>query len=419
MTKRIAIATVGTQGDVQPYLALALTLQSRGLGVVLGAPEDFRELVETHGIAFASLGSHVQDLLMSREFEDAMSHGNIFKAPPLLMRGLKIIENATRLAWDMAQGADLLLLNMNTSFGVDIAEALRIPVVMAAPQPLTATGDHSVVLFGGTSAGRTINRLSHSLMGVQQLYFNLPRNRLRREVMGLGPRKSGRFFHDANGRPLTALYSYSAHVAPRPADWPEYTHITGYWRLADRSGWTPDPAFAKFLAEGPAPVYIGFGSMPFGAERNTEILREAMRLWGGRAVVARGWGGISPRELPPGVHAIDKAPHDKLFEHVSAVVHHGGAGTTAAGLHAGRPTFVVPQTVDQPFWGNRVLALGCGPRPVKLSKLNPQTFAAALTELTSEPRFAQNAAAVAARLAGEDGAAVAADLIEERLAAGR
>src|SRR5438477_3807622 len=136
-------------------------------------------------------------------------------------------------------------------------------------------------------------------MTVQQIYYNLPRNRLRRELMGLESRKKGGFFKDTTGVALPTLYAYSAMVSPRPRDWPKSAIVTGFWSLADKSDWQPSEAFRKFLGEGEAPVYIGFGSMPFGAERNTQILKEAVQAWGGRVVVARGWGGINPEDLPP------------------------------------------------------------------------------------------------------------------------
>jgi len=417
--KRIALATIGTQGDVQPYVALAKGLTAAGHDVVLAAPDDFAEFVTGHGVAFASLGSNIQDLLRDAVFEKAMSRSMVRNAPALLKRGYALMDTATRLGWQAAQGADALVLNMNTSFGVDIAEALDIPVIMGAPQPLNATREFPLVAYRGPTLGGRLNRLSYSIMSVQQMFYNLPRNRLRREVMGLGPRRSGGFFRDTQGKLLPTLYCYSAHVSPRPADWPESSVITGYWRLEDNSGWEPSDAFKAFLAAGEKPVYIGFGSMPFGAQRNTAILKAAVSQWGGRAVVARGWGGIDPTALPGNIFPIEKAPHDKLFAHVAAVVHHGGAGTTSAGLHLGRPTFVVPQTVDQPYWGERVHALGCGPEPVPLKVLTPEILTRKLVELTSTPGFVHAAQTLATKLNAENGVARAVDEIEEVMSAYR
>jgi sterol 3beta-glucosyltransferase len=416
MTKRIAIATIGTQGDVQPYVALACALRDRGYSVVVGAPDDFVEMITGHGLEFHSLGDKIQEFLKQSQFEKAMSKNMLVNAPALLRQGQKIVDTAARLSWDMCQGADAIILNMNTSFGIDIAEALDIPAIMAALQPLNTTSEFPLCAYYGPSLGRAFNRVTYTAMTVQQIYYNLPRNRLRRELMGLEPRKKGGFFKNTDGQNLTTLYPYSAHVSPRPRDWPKSAIVTGYWMLPDNTGWEPDDAFKAFLAQGDAPIYIGFGSMPFGADRNTEILKEAMRQWGGRAVVARGWGGINPDDLPSSVYAIHKAPHDQLFKYVKGVIHHGGAGTTAAGLHLGRPTFIVPQTVDQPFWGRRVYDLGCGPKPVRLRKLTPELLADALHQLATNQSYAENAAALAEKLQAEDGADKAIKVIERVIA---
>lgn len=401
--KRIAIATIGTQGDVQPYVALALALKSRGYDVVLGTNADFENFVTSHGVEFHSLGSNIQNFLQQSNFESAMSQNMFVNMPALLVDGQKIVETAGRCAWSMAQGADAIIMNMNSSFGIDIAEALDIPAIMTALQPLNTTREFPLCAYDVPDLGPAFNRLSYAVASVQQAYYDLPRDRLRKELMGLRPRKKGGFFKDSSGHNLVTLYSFSPLVSPRPRDWPKSAIVTGYWQLRDNSGWEPSDRFKAFLAEGSKPVYIGFGSMPFGAKRNTQILKQAVAAWGGRAVVARGWGGIDPDDLPDSIYAIARAPHDKLFEHVAAVVHHGGAGTTAAGLHAGRPTFIVPQTLDQPYWGRRVRELGIGPTPVPLRKLTADKLARALDELVTRPDYAANAHAVSVLLNGEDG----------------
>ena len=416
--KRIALVTIGTQGDVQPYLALAIALKERGYSVILGASEEFKDMVEGYGVEFHTLGPSIQAFLLQQRFENAMSQSMLINGPSLLRQGQQIVDTAARHAWNMCQGADMLILNMNTSFGIDIAEALQIPAIMVGLQPLNSTSEFPLCIYYdyGADFGPAFNKLSYTAMTVQQIYYNLPRNKLRRELMGLDARKKGGFFRNTDGTSLTTLYAYSPVVSPRPRDWPKSAIVAGYWQLKDRSDWQPSEEFQKFLSEGDAPVYIGFGSMPFGAERNTKILKEAVAMWGGRAVVARGWGGINPQDLPDTIFAIEKAPHDKLFKYVSAVVHHGGAGTTSAGLHLGRPTFVVPQTVDQPYWGRRVYELGCGPKPVRLRKLTSEILAGALADLSTNETYRRNAADVAEQLHAEGGTDKAIAVIERVMA---
>jgi UDP:flavonoid glycosyltransferase YjiC (YdhE family) len=296
---------------------------------------------------------------------------------------------------------------------------------MAALQPLNPTGEFPYVgydgpppepLFNRISLDPLFNRLSYVLQAAQQSYYDFPRDRMRAKLLGLRSSKRAGFTKNARGESIPALHAYSPTLSPRPGDWPETTVVTGFWRLDDQSGWAPDAAFEKFLGSGSPPIYLGFGSMPWGAARNTEIVVKALEMWGGRAVVGRGWGGIRVEDLPSSVHVVDRAPHSKLFDHVKAVVHHGGAGTTHTGLYAGRPTFVVPQFYDQPYWGSRVAELGCGPPPVRLRKLTPQILATALEELDTDPSYQLAAADVRERLLLEDGTGLAADIIEETIA---
>jgi sterol 3beta-glucosyltransferase len=411
MDKRIAISSIGTRGDVQPYLALAMALKARGYSVVMGAPSDFEEEANNAGIEFFSLGANIRSFLKQSNFEHA-SENFLVSMPALLQQGQKIVEQAARRSWEMAQGSDAIILNINTSFAIDIAEALDIPAIATALQPLNSTGEFPICTFDLPDMGRALNWLSHAATSVQQAYYDFPRDRLRRELMGLKPRKSGGFFKDNEGKNLVTLYAYSSLVSPRPRDWPKTAIVTGYWNLSDQTDWQPSTQFKQFLSEGEPPIYVGFGSMPFGAQRNTQILKQAVERWGGRVVVASGWGGIRAENLPKNVFALAKAPHDKLFQHVRGVVHHGGAGTTAAGLHAGKPTFVVPQAIDQPYWGKRVHELGCGPEPVSLKKLTPDLLAGALHALSTHTPYQQQARELGEKLNEENGPARAIKHIE-------
>ncbi|ODT75731.1 MAG: hypothetical protein ABS76_33290 [Pelagibacterium sp. SCN 64-44] len=419
MKKRIAIATIGTSGDVRPYLALAIALKNDGHDVVLGTNSDFEGLVTSHGIEFHNLGTNIQTWLQESRFDKTISQMRIHHFPSLLREGQALVERAARASWTMAQGADAIVVNINTSFGIDIAEALNIPVIMTAMQPLNPTREFPVCAYEVPDLGPTFNKLSYIAMNIQQGYYDLPRDRVRKELMGLGPRKRGGIFKDSLGNNLPTLYNFSSIVSPRPRDWPQTAVVTGFWFLDDTSNWAPSPDLLRFLQAGPPPVYIGFGSMPFGAERNGQLLRSALDMWGGRAIVSRGWGGINLDDLPENVFAVSEAPHDKLFPLVAAVVHHGGAGTTAAGLRAGKPTFTLPQAYDQRYWGRRVRALGCGPAPVRLRTLTPEILARALHELTTNRTMAKNAQSIGKALSDEDGLGTAVTFIDATIDAAK
>jgi sterol 3beta-glucosyltransferase len=204
---------------------------------------------------------------------------------------------------------------------------------------------------------------------------------------------------------------------PIPRDFPLSAHVTGFWFLDADPTWQPDSALEHFLAAGPTPVYVGFGSMIAGdnAQARTEVIIAALAAAGLRGILSRGWGGLTDIDFPEHVHVVDDVPHDWLFPRVAAVVHHGGSGTTAAGLRAGRPTLVCPVLGDQPFWGQVVQRLGAGPAPIALKGLTVSNLTPALTALTTSPGFAARAGAVGEALRAEDGPGNAIRVLEQRL----
>jgi sterol 3beta-glucosyltransferase len=257
-------------------------------------------------------------------------------------------------------------------------------------------------LFFGGAAGR---RAGYRLVNTPATRFGTgPVQRWRREC-GLPPRPRGiDLRHDALGRPVLLLHANSQALLPRPADWPAHAVTTGFWRLPPATVWAPPPALQAFLDAGPPPVYVGFGSMAgCDAEGLARLVIKALALAGLRGVLARGWGGLQAAAVPAHVHLIDEAPHDRLLPLMAAVVHHGGAGTTAAGLLAGRPTVICPFFGDQPFWGRVVHGAGLGPAPIPQRKLTPARLAAAMQQAVGSEAMRNAAAAMGQRLRMEDG----------------
>ena len=215
------------------------------------------------------------------------------------------------------------------------------------------------------------------------------------------------------------LYPYSRHVVPTPDDYPPTAHVTGYWFL-DEPRWQPSPDLVDFLDSGARPVYIWFGSMGFGKgadERRAAVLTalHANRL---RGIVATGWGGITAGDSgSDDVLVVDSVPHDWLFPRVAAVVHHGGAGTTAAGLRTGRPTLICPFLGDQPFWGARIHTLGAGPAPLPHRQLTTR-LTERLGQLASNPGYRRRASELGARIRTENGPASAVAVLHSLADAG-
>jgi len=168
------------------------------------------------------------------------------------------------------------------------------------------------------------------------------------------------------------------------------------------------------LQDGPPPVYVGFGSMAgTQPERLAGVAIGALQKAGQRGILATGWGGLKPGDLPHTIFKLESAPHDWLLPQMAAVVHHGGSGTTAAGLRAGKPGLICPFLGDQPFWGERVYRLGAGPKPIKQKKLTVETMATAVSQMVNTPAMQQRAAAIGARLRAEDGITNAIHFVEK------
>ncbi|ENH74210.1 UDP-sugar-dependent glycosyltransferase 52 [Fusarium oxysporum f. sp. cubense race 1] len=217
---------------------------------------------------------------------------------------------------------------------------------------------------------------------------------------------------------LRVPYSYlwSESLLPKPFDWPSHLNITGFSFLPLAHSYTPPPDLVEFLEIGPIPIYVGFGSIVVDdPQALTQLIFQAIEIAGVRAIVSKGWGGVGAGgDVPDGVYLIGNCPHDWLFQRVSVVVHHGGAGTTAAGIAAGQPTVIIPFFGDQPFWSQMVARAGAGPTSVPFKELTAEILAESIT-LALQPEVQEVAQEMAGHIAEEDGAVQAAMDITDRL----
>lgn len=214
--------------------------------------------------------------------------------------------------------------------------------------------------------------------------------------------------HMPGGGKAPSLQGFSRALVPTPTDWPEEAWPCGYWFTQPDTAYNPPADLAAFLAKGPPPVYLGFGSMPSKEPgRLTETVMAALAQTGHRAILATGWGGLArdhlPAQVADQVFLMEKAPHSWLFPKCAAIVHHGGAGTTHEAVRWGKPSLVCPVFGDQPFWGGQVHRIGAGPPPVPQKKLDPQRLADAMRALEL-PAYRAGAEAAAAIMASEPGA---------------
>jgi sterol 3beta-glucosyltransferase len=411
----ISIVASGTRGDVQPYVALGKGLKEAGYNVRLLSSENFETLVREAGVEFYSTGESIEAIIQSDEWHKTLESSNFLKILAQMQRELK------RYARTLAQripalleGSDMIVAGAGGLGGVfAVADMLKIPMMQAYVFPFAPTREFPSPLVPNLPFGRLLNPISFHLTRQMLWQSSKVGDSATREVLRL---KKGSFwgpFRMLAERKVPALYGYSRHVLPVPQDWDNTQNVTGYWFLDEPDGWNPPPDLVEFLKAGPPPVYIGFGSM---GSRNPQeagqLAVEALERSGQRGILASGWGGISLSNLPQNVHLISSIPHTWLFERMSAVVHHGGAGTTAAGLRAGVPSIIIPFMGDQPFWGKRVADLGVGPMPIPRKKLTSQRLAEAIKEAVSNHVMRERAFVLGEKIRAEDGVGNAVALIE-------
>lgn len=397
---QVTIFAAGSRGDIQPCVALSRGLQQAGYQVRLAAPQDFATFVQAYDVEFWPLRGDVQQVMASdtgRRFLESEG-ANPFQS----MRAMRamITPVALQMAEDAeaaCQDADAMIgLGVLSAFGEAIAQVRRLPLLLLEPTPLLPTRAFPAPGWPlQRHLGGWLNRLSGAVMLRVLWSWYAPGVNAFRRALGLPDASAASFAHTLRSRPLIAAYSPT--VIPSPPDWPAHAHITGYLFLHEATQWQPPPALLTFLEAGPPPVSIGFGSM---AGRDpaqlTQIAIEALQKSGQRGLLLTGWGGLQAAAVPDTVFVVEAAPHAWLFPRMAAVVHHGGAGTTAEGLRAGVPTVITPFAFDQFFWGARVQALGLGPPPVPRQQLTADRLAAAIRKAVSDPDIRQRA-----RICGE------------------
>jgi sterol 3beta-glucosyltransferase len=414
---KILISTFGVRGDVQPYLALAVGLQAAGHHVTLATSDTFTRWIESYGIHTHPTRFSLADLTLSPEGQAVLKSNNVLRLMGLMRAEMRQSAPAQDDTWAAMQSADLAIQSP-AGCGAFEAAALRgLPVVLASPVPFAPTRAFPSVFLGapGFSLGTAYNTFTHHLMHrvLWSMMGGPLSDHLRRK---LGLRRWGSFGQQlayARAQEIPMLYGFSEHVLPRPADWDATQRVTGYWFLEPPAGWSPPNELQRFLDDGPAPVYIGFGSIVQGdAEARTRLALRALELTGQRGVLSTGWGGLARQAAPPTVYIVEDVPHAWLFPRMAAVVHHGGAGTTAAGLRAGVPSLLAPFAADQFFWAERVSGLGVGPRLPGMRRLTVEALAAGIHTAVTDTALHARAAALGEQIRAEDGLAAAVALIE-------
>ena len=411
----ITILTTGSRGDVQPYIALGVKLKEKGHQVRIAGFENYADFVKSHGLDFFPIRGDVSIVAAGKDGKSAREADNPLK---LVLSFNKLKSYVFELQKDFFEAcsvADIIVYHPGAPIGYFAAQHFNIPSVFASPFPMAATREYPAILFyDKIRLGRGVNLLTHKIF--EQIFWLTSKGSIKQYWL----KEFGRLpegFTSPFGKQITksspTVISCSNIVFPRPADWPEHVINTGFWFLDDLAGWEPSAKLMAFLKAGPAPVYVGFGSVgdTKSATNTTELIIEALKRSGQRGILAAGWNGLADAEDKAAeIFFLESAPHSWLFPRMAAVVHHGGAGTTAAGLRAGVPSIIIPHGNDQFAWGQRVYELGVGPKPIPRKKLTVVNLTQAIS-LALQEEVKTAAKELGTKIQAENGAANAAEII--------
>lgn len=413
----ITILTAGSLGDVQPYVALGAGLKRAGHIVRIPAPEIYRDLIIHAGLEFEPTHSFSpQDFLNRPDIQALAQQGNQLKVLATLLRESgPMMKGMLAEFWDACQDTQLVITSGALFSASAGAEKLGIPWIPTMPAPLYPTRHFPApFLSNGPSFGGAYNRMTHQLF--QQILWQMSRPSInhQRKNLGLAPLPFFDPHRQIRQLRIPFLFGISPSVIPKPSDWPKTHHVTGYWFLDQTDTWQPPAELVKFLDEGPPPVCIGFGSMDSqNPEKITRLAIDALKISGQRGILLSGWSGTDSLDLPENIYQAQSIPHDWLFPRVAAVVHHGGAGTTAAGLRAGKPSLITPFGGDQFFWQKIIVGLGVGLKTPAFKRLTAETLGQAIKMTLSDPHIQDQASVLGAKIQAEDGIAQAVNIIHQ------
>ncbi|XP_075507132.1 sterol 3-beta-glucosyltransferase UGT80A2-like isoform X1 [Primulina tabacum] len=407
---QIVMLIVGTRGDVQPFIAIGKKLQDYGHRVRLATHSNFKEFVLTSGLEFHPLGGDPKVLAEYMVKNKGFLPSGPSEVPVQRKQMKEIIYSLLNACKDpdidsgIPFKAEAIIANPPAYGHVHVAEALKVPIHIFFTMPWSPTSEfpHPLSRVNQSAGYRLSYQIVDSLiwLGIRDMINNFRKKKLKLRPVTYLSGPQGPESDIPHG------YIWSPHLVPKPKDWGPKIDVVGFCFLDLASNYEPPESLLNWLKAGPKPIYIGFGSLPVQEpEKMTRIIVEALEITKQRGIINKGWGGLGNlAEEKDFVYLLDNCPHDWLFLQCAAVVHHGGAGTTAAGLKAACPTTIIPFFGDQPFWGERVHVRGVGPPPIPIDKFSLQKLVDAI-KFMIDPKVKECAVELSKSMENEDGVA--------------
>lgn len=400
----ITIICAGSRGDFQPYVALAQRLKILGEEVRISGFSQFENFVRGYGIDYVPIEVDYEELGVDpKMLKQAGSADNPLKMILTFNKMKKYGAQIAKQTYDSLEGSELIVYHPGCVIGYFAAQEMNIPSVLATPFPMNKTEEYlSVVTYGKARPTKINKKISYKM--IQGMLWLASSNTVKqhwKERFGRVP-KNFKSPYEKISKDHIAMVSCSNFVFPRPKDWDKNIYQSGYWFVEENKEYKPSKELEAFINNGEKPVYIGFGSV-FDSDEKDKIVRitiDALKKCGKRGIIS-GMGKVD--NLPDNIISVDGIPHTWLFEKVSLVCHHGGAGTTAAGFRAGVPSVIIPFSNDQFAWAHRAFDLGVGANPIYKKDLTADKLAEGINYALNKD-IIERAEMLSKNIALEDGA---------------
>jgi sterol 3beta-glucosyltransferase len=412
----ISIITLGSRGDIQPYIALGLGLKNNGFNVKIITNENFNDFVKSYNLVFHSLRGDVHALVNSEEGKNLLESGYSLK---FITKFTKLMSSYFENFFDdMIEGAkdsDFIIFSPLCFVAQEVAEYLGIKSMGANLQPFNRTKEFPSFMlpekFNFIPGYNMFTHIAFEQAIWQSVRYIVNKNivqKLNRKKIGLWGKRNNL---EKNNFPM--IYGFSKHIINRPYDWKSNHHITGYWFLDTKENWIPEDSLLKFLDTDKKIIYAGFGSMVNrDPEETSNMIIKSIKGLNIKLIIMTGWGGLSINQEHEDIYVVNQIPHDWLFPKINGAIHHCGAGTTSATLKAGIPNISIPFFGDQHFWGNRVYKLGLGTEPINRKDLDSINLRNAIINATTNENLINRSKIISKKINAENGVESAVKVID-------